>query len=617
LLSAEEQTAFLRLTVCVGSFSREAAQRVSAASLRALLKLADKSWLQAVAGGRFQLHELMRQYGAERLQADAATWRAAKQQHAEYFADFVAKQTRHLWSAQQLAGLKALDEEFASNLQAAWEWLVAERQWSVIIEKILPGLYTYGNIRNRLDALMAWFRVPRQMLDAQAADHEQVARAIFGTIEVSAEESLQIKDDNPVERLTRLWGLVQTHQLAEPMGFWFVMLAGLVLACNIDPAAEALLEDAVARVRRQNNPYLLGISLLMQSSTGGDFSFDEAKVREAERLFQEIGVIYEQGMVAWRQGQRAGQQKRPPAEIIRLVNQSEAFFEQAGVPFACNAMLLAGMYIQQNQIDELFAHLHRDEQAMAQVGNVRFLGSLLQWESLYAARYSTFAHALDTRQRGLALALKANVQSDVVFQYFELGDIYRIFGQPDRAQELYAQARAGFEKMGFTLGLAYCERAHGDLALAAGRYAEALTHYQAFMRYAQQDNHTWSVGQAHAKLALAHAHLHDPRQARSDMRQAITDMREWGQDEIELLALLAEVVCLLHEQQPEPSAELAAFIAHHHVSWNETKQHARALLETASRELPAERAQAAIERGQALALESVIDKLLNAKPHAS
>jgi len=92
LLNAAEQEAFLPLCVFVGSFSREAAQAVSGASLRTLLGLANKSWLQQTGAGRFQLHELMRQYGDEFLRRDETTWREAKERHTDYFARFVQEQ---------------------------------------------------------------------------------------------------------------------------------------------------------------------------------------------------------------------------------------------------------------------------------------------------------------------------------------------------------------------------------------------------------------------------------------------------------------------------------------------------------------------------------------------
>ena len=49
------------------------------------------------------------------------------------------------------------------------------------------------------------------------------------------------------------------------------------------------------------------------------------------------------------------------------------------------------------------------------------------------------------------------------------------------------------------------------------------------------------------------------------------------------------------------------------IAWNETKQHARALLETASGQLPPATVQAAVERAQGLDLEQVIDQLLNSE----
>jgi len=142
------------------------------------------------------------------------------------------------------------------------------------------------------------------------------------------------------------------------------------------------------------------------------------------------------------------------------------------------------------------------------------------------------------------------------------------------------------------------------------RYHDAIDHYQKFMDYITKDNHLWSIGQAHAKLALAHAYSGNFTDARSEIHNALSQMRDWREDDLVLQLLLAEPICLNHEGKVEEAVELTTFIAHHPISWNETKQQARAILDIVSLQLSDVVVQSATERGMALDLESVIANLL-------
>jgi hypothetical protein len=70
MMSADEQRVLARLSVFRGGFTREAAEQVAGANLNTLLSLADKSMLRREAdGGRFVMHELVRQFAAQQRQA--------------------------------------------------------------------------------------------------------------------------------------------------------------------------------------------------------------------------------------------------------------------------------------------------------------------------------------------------------------------------------------------------------------------------------------------------------------------------------------------------------------------------------------------------------------------
>jgi predicted ATPase len=99
LLTETERQSFMRLSVFRGGFTREAAQAVAGASLCDLMALVNKSLIRREAAtGRYDIHELTRQYAEGRLQA-AGQREAAQQALAEYVAGFMVERRRDRKSA--------------------------------------------------------------------------------------------------------------------------------------------------------------------------------------------------------------------------------------------------------------------------------------------------------------------------------------------------------------------------------------------------------------------------------------------------------------------------------------------------------------------------------------
>src|SRR5690606_274660 len=70
LLSEEQRTALAALSVFQGGFTRTSAAAVAGTRSRTLLSLVEKSLMSRQHGGRLGLHELVRQYAAEKLGHD-------------------------------------------------------------------------------------------------------------------------------------------------------------------------------------------------------------------------------------------------------------------------------------------------------------------------------------------------------------------------------------------------------------------------------------------------------------------------------------------------------------------------------------------------------------------
>jgi tetratricopeptide (TPR) repeat protein len=88
-LSAEEQGVLKRLSVFRGGFTRAAAGQIAGAELLILSTLMARSLLYRSTSDRYYLHELVRQYAAERLR-DAGETEILRKQHLEYYLNIAA-----------------------------------------------------------------------------------------------------------------------------------------------------------------------------------------------------------------------------------------------------------------------------------------------------------------------------------------------------------------------------------------------------------------------------------------------------------------------------------------------------------------------------------------------
>ena len=86
LLAPEEQRVLRNVAVFRGGFGREAAEYVAGATLPLLSALVSKSLLRRAPAGRYDLHDLVRQYALDQLDQDAQAAEQIRTRHCQYYA---------------------------------------------------------------------------------------------------------------------------------------------------------------------------------------------------------------------------------------------------------------------------------------------------------------------------------------------------------------------------------------------------------------------------------------------------------------------------------------------------------------------------------------------------
>jgi predicted ATPase/DNA-binding SARP family transcriptional activator len=142
LLTEEERHGLKRLALFRGGFRREAAEQVAAVSLSLLSTLVAKSLLHRTQAGRYDLHELIRQYAGAHLHQDTAEAAQTRDRHGHYFAAWLQREDHAIRGAIQPDGAAAIRAEI-DNIRLAWQWAIAQRAVSQIQALIFTLFWFY------------------------------------------------------------------------------------------------------------------------------------------------------------------------------------------------------------------------------------------------------------------------------------------------------------------------------------------------------------------------------------------------------------------------------------------------------------------------------------------
>lgn len=152
LMGEDKRDTFLKLSVFRGGFTREAAEIVAGASLETLAGLIDQSLVRLNAAGRYDVHELLRQYGAEQLDAANQT-EPVQRAYIDYYLGLLHRLEHDIKAQRQIAALDTIEADF-ENVRNAWQLAIGQKHL-VALNQAVESLHFFADMRGRYHEVVA------------------------------------------------------------------------------------------------------------------------------------------------------------------------------------------------------------------------------------------------------------------------------------------------------------------------------------------------------------------------------------------------------------------------------------------------------------------------------
>jgi DNA-binding SARP family transcriptional activator/predicted ATPase len=583
LLAEQERQVCQALSVFRSGFTQDAAGQVTGASLRELKALVDKSLLRRAPAGRYEFHDLVRQYAARRLGGSPATRESVCDRHSTYYAAALHEWQAKLTSPRQQVALSEMEAD-RENIRAAWQWAVEHGQVEGLAHSV-GGLVLFHWLLGRYEEGEAALRSVTRTMATRA-----------NGLPAPTSDSLRLRIIAMVERSNFCRKLGRKDQVAR--------LHRQALALLESPEMEGL----DTRSERARLLQSMGHFVLMS-----DYERGRSLQKQALVLFRQLDEPWRMADVLHDLG-RAALFTCSVAEARERFEEGLAVYQNLGIPLGI-AHSMAGLSmaaVDEGRLAEAERYARqavsclREHCAPADWGyGLDVLGNALE-----AA--GEFESALSSLQECLAIHLDSGLRHYSAYPRAALGRVNLHLGR-------YAEARAHAEiglDIACETGLRFAEGdTHfvlGSLALIQGVHADAHAHLSESALIYTQIGDPGSLSRSRALLACVARSSGPSGSVRERLVESLKQAVESRSFLSYLWALPAVGLYLLDEGQAGRALELYTLAASHRfVSRSRWFEDAvgQQIVAVAST-LPADRLAAIEERGRAQALEATAAELL-------
>ncbi|MDA0243996.1 MAG: BTAD domain-containing putative transcriptional regulator [Chloroflexi bacterium] len=441
-LTPAEQQLLARLSVFRGGFALADGLAItrppSPVPTSELATLLDKSLVHRTPHGRYTLHELIRQFAAEKL-ADAGE--IQRQHSLHYLAQLRDCGPQFLGSAPHVA--QAAVQQELDNMMAAWETAVAQHLWEALGEAIQPWVDYYEMAGTFAEGLSLFNHAATQL--AALPEPAPAQKLVLGYVQAQAAWFMYVvgssKEARPLAENALAIGQQLGHEHLQAVALYRL---GLV-AWRLNEQAEsiALLTEAYHHFRQLNDTFYAISVAGNLSFRHGRLNQDEADLayaREAYLLAQSHPSVFALATALDALSyyyERRGQL----AEAIHYREQADGYFRQAQwhQGLAIHQISLGNIYLRQGELAKALATCQSSLAFYQKTGNV---SSMLNLQSNIAnvyARQGEYDVALAMHQEVLATCQKLDNRWGMLLSLI-------LIGQEQARRNLLAEAAVTYEQ---------------------------------------------------------------------------------------------------------------------------------------------------------------------------
>jgi len=333
LLSEDARRSFARLSVFRGGFTREAAVAVAEANITQLHDLLTKSLVRRTEIGRFELHELLRQYAAERLAETPDELANTSERHARHYLGRLAER-RETLAGPNLAEARDELRRDLDNLRLATEWAIGN--WpDGEVRAILRDLHLFFFVHGTFEGAETFDRLA-ETTGTKVGGWAEPALAADVTLAVLTHRAAlrtELGYDEEAQRfLLACVPILRERDLRAELGSALCTLGIIATYLDVYPDAARFLEEAIDLLGKAHDPFFAGealcwlgfVQLLVNDLAGTRKSFEQA-----HEIGRELGgplllayALSKLGILADAEGRYA--------EAMRLHMEANALFESVG-----------------------------------------------------------------------------------------------------------------------------------------------------------------------------------------------------------------------------------------------------------------------------------------------
>ncbi len=514
-ISVEEQHVLARLSVFRGGFQRQAAEQVAGATLSILSMLVNRTLLQRTGAGRYELHELVRQYCATRLSANLQEKIITQERHYSFYLEFAEAAQEELKGSRQLEWLGRLEQDH-DNFRAALEWALEN-------DSKVPG----GNERAlRLPAALRWFWRMRghfnegldwlleSLQQCQTCTVAARANALLGVsllmnalgdlgaARAPAEESVcifrqsgdraHLAEALMIAGLTSLWEGEATsgHELTrEALAIYrdigdrwgeaqaLYRLGSYLSDYSGDPAGRAMLEESASILESLGEKYLYTsvlISLGIVDLSHGDYAAAKTCFERGLKSTKEINhpwgiadALTNIGCLLRIQGEYEKAQSCFLEALTVYKEHGRNIWEvDAWCAMAENAICQGDLSTAKSNLSNATIILGKSENKWLHILLLYFKGKLAYYEKEYAL-------AIELLGNAAAYAREGQFKPDLARSLVALSLTKLKVGETGFAMEALREGLAIFGETGNKLGIVTALEAHAELTINEAKFASA------------------------------------------------------------------------------------------------------------------------------------------------